>query len=137
MDELERVLKESHHLPWHSFISNATPIQSLSLEAQGHLWHQRLIHCGDFNFKNLHVKIDGIPDLSKFKMDKVSKCSTCMQTKLTKSSAGQRSLRDRVTQPYQLLYADYAFSGVMRKDKEGNVIESSRKDFEAVIIDAS
>lgn len=89
MDELERVPKECHHLPWHSFISSATPIQSLSLEAQGHLWHQRLIHCGDFNFKNLHEKVDGIPDLSKFKMDEVSKCSTCMQTKLTKSSAGQ------------------------------------------------
>ena len=72
MDELERVPQECYHfLPWHSFISNATPIQSLSLEAQGHLWHQRLIllHCGDFNFKNLHEKVDGIPDLSKFKMD--------------------------------------------------------------------
>ena len=55
-----------------------------------------------------------------------------MRTKLTKSSAGQRSLRDRVTQPYQLLYADYAFSGIVRKDKEGNVIESSRKDVEGL-----
>ena len=65
-------------------------------------------------------------------MDELLKCSTCMQTKLTKLSAGQRSLRDRVTQPYQLLYAGYAFSGIVQKDKEGNVIESSRKDVEGL-----
>ena len=55
-----------------------------------------------------------------------------MQTKLTKSPAGQQSLRDRVTQLYQLIYADFAFSGIVGKDKEGNVIESSRKDVEGM-----
>ena len=39
MDELERIPQEYHHLPWHSFIPIATPIQSLSLKAQVYLWH--------------------------------------------------------------------------------------------------
>ena len=55
-----------------------------------------------------------------------------MRTKLTKSSPGQRSLRDLVTKPYQLLYADHAFSGRVRRDEEGNKIESSRKDVEGL-----
>ena len=45
MDEIEQV--------------HATPIPSLSIETQGNLWHQHLINCGDFNFKNLHEKLNG------------------------------------------------------------------------------
>ena len=121
MEELERVPQQFHSLPFHKAIFNTTPVNALSLEAQAHLWHQRLmIHCGDFNFKDLHTKVDGISNPNKFEMDELSKCSTCMRTKLTKSSAGHRSLRDRVTKPYQLIYADHAFSGRVRRDEEGN-----------------
>ena len=94
MEELERVPQQFHSLPFHKAIFNTTPVNALSLEAQAHLWHQRLIHCGEFNFKDLHTKVDGIPNLNKFEMDELSKCSTCMRTKLTKSSPGHRSLRD-------------------------------------------
>ena len=45
MDEIEQV--------------HDTPILSLSIEAQGHLWHQHLINCDYFNFKNLHDKVNG------------------------------------------------------------------------------
>ena len=71
------------------------------------LWHQRLIHCGDFNFKDLHKHIDSIPYLSSFKLDDVTQCATCLKSKLTKVSPGARSLREMATRPYQLLYLDY------------------------------
>ena len=55
-----------------------------------------------------------------------------MRTKLTKSSPRHRSLRDLVTKPYRLLYADHAFSGRVRRDEEGNKIKSNRKDVEGL-----
>ena len=75
------------------------------------LWHQRLIHCGNFNFKDLHKHIDGIPDLSSFKLDDVTRCATCLKSKLTKTSPGARNLREMATRPYQLLNLDFGFSG--------------------------
>ena len=36
------------------------------------------------------------------------------------------------TRPYQLLYLDFGFSGRISKDKDGNVIESSREDVEGI-----
>ena len=55
-----------------------------------------------------------------------------MRTKLTKSSAGHRSLRDRVSKPYQLLYCDHAFPGRVKRDADGEKIESSLQDVEGV-----
>ena len=36
------------------------------------------------------------------------------------------------TQPYQLLYIDFGFSGRLYWDKDRNIIESSREDIEGV-----
>ena len=111
MDELEWGSKQFPPLPFHRIIFNTIPINALFLEAQAHLWHQRMMHCGEFNFNSLHENVDGLPNLNKFDIDELSKCSICMRTKLTKSSAGPRSLRDRVLKPYQLIYCDHAFVG--------------------------
>ena len=43
-----------------------------------------------------------------------------------------RSLSETVTCPYQGLFIDFAFPGKVAYDKEGKVIESSRKDIEGL-----
>ena len=132
MSNLEHIPKQYHDIPYKDIIDNATPVNAIAERTRNMLWHQRLIHCGDFNFKDLHKHIDGIPDLSSFKLDDVTQCATCLKSKLTKVSPGARSLREMATRPYQLLYLDYGFSGRISRDKDGNVIESSQKDIEGI-----
>ena len=62
-------------------------------------------------------------------MEFVLKCPTCLKTNLTKNF-GKKSLRDSVEPPYQGLFIDFAFSGKIKRDKKGVVIEASRKDVE-------
>ena len=74
MEELERVPQHFHSLTFHKAIFNTTSVNALSLQTQAHhLWHQHLIHCGEFNFKDLHTKVDEIPKLNKFEIDELSK----------------------------------------------------------------
>ena len=40
----------------------------------------------------------------------------------------EKSLRDSVERPYQGLFIDFAFLGKVKRDKDGVVIEASRKD---------
>ena len=49
------------------------------------------------------------------------------QKKFTKNF-GKKSLRDSVERPYKGLFIDFAFSGKVKRDKEGVVTEASRKD---------
>ena len=85
MSNLEHVPKQYHDIPYKDIIDNATPVNAIAERTRNMLWHQRLIHCGDFNFKDHHKHIDGIPDLSSFKLDDVTQCSSCLKAKINQS----------------------------------------------------
>ena len=104
----------------------------MNKEATALLWHQRLLHSGTHTYKNLHKHVDGIPDISGFAFDDLNKCPTCLKVNLSKQPPGDKSLRSRITRPYQGLYVDFAFAGKLAKDKDGKVIEEVRKDVEGI-----
>lgn len=91
-----------------------------------------MIHCGNFNLQQLHRHIDGIPDFSKFQLNKITRYTTCLKSKLTQVSPGAKCLREMATRPYQLLYINFGVSGRLSWDKDGNTIKSSREDIEGV-----
>ena len=95
------------------------------------LWHQRLIHCGSHSLKSASLYVDEFPNLSAFNFNDIIKCPTCLRTILTKNF-GKKSLCDSVERPYQGLFIDFAFSGKVKRDKKGVVIEASRKDVEGM-----
>ena len=131
MSCLESLPEEYHTLPFHKYLAKTIPISALNKEAEAMLWHQRLIHCGSHSLKNASTYVDGVPNLAAFKFDDVLKCPTCLKTNLTKRS-GKSTLRDTVDRPYQGLFIDFAFSGKVKRDKKGEVIEASRKDVEGM-----
>ena len=132
VDTLHSLPSEYSKPKYLDFILQNTPVNALNKEAEALLWHQRLLHCGTHVFKYLHKKVDWVPNLSKFQFDDVFKCPTCIKSKLTKDSPGPNSLQSTVNTPYQGLYIDFAFSGKVSKDSDGNVIEETRKDVEGL-----
>ena len=113
-------------LPIHKWMYDITSANAMNKEDEELLWHQRLIHGGDHNYDNLHKHVGGVPNLSEFKFDDVTKCSTCLQVKLTKDPAGTTSLREQLKVQYQGLFMDFGFSGNIQRDKEWKEIEASR-----------
>jgi hypothetical protein len=93
----EQYYKACISLPFHEYTGASTPVNALNKEAEALLWHQRLIHCGAHSMKDIHNHVDGVPNLSSFKLDDLSKCPTCIKTNLTKIAAGKKSLRATVT----------------------------------------
>ena len=71
--------------------------------------------------------VDGVPNLSAFNFNDILKYPTCLKVNLTKNF-GKKSLCDSVERPYQGLFIDFAFSGKIKRDKKGVVIEASRAD---------
>ena len=65
--------------------------------------------------------------MSAFNFHDILKCPTCLKINLTKNF-GKKSLRDSIERPYQGLFIDFAFSGKVKRDEEGVVIEARRKD---------
>ena len=129
---LENLPEEYHSLPFHEYFAKTIPIAALNKEAEAILWNQRLIHCGSRSLKSASLYVHGVPNLSAFNFDDILKCPTCLKTNLTKNF-GKKSLRDSVERPYQGLYIDFAFSGKVKQDKDGVVIEArSRKDVEGM-----
>ena len=53
------------------------------------------------------------------------------QTNLTKGF-GKKSFHKTVERPYQGLFIDLAFSWKVKQDKEGVIIEASRKDVKGI-----
>ncbi len=78
MAVIDDLPEEAQKLPYHLYIAQATPIHAIKQEAIEHLWHQRLIHCGAASLKDLHKRVDGIPNLSKFELNDLEKCATCL-----------------------------------------------------------
>ena len=101
MDSLDHQPKQFHDIPFKDIIAKATPINAITEHTRKMLWHQRLIHCGDFKFQHLHHHIDGIPELSKLQLDNVMRCATCLKSKSTKVAPGAKRLREMASRPYQ------------------------------------
>ena len=76
--------------------------------------------------------MDGIPNLSTTKFNDLTCCATCIKANLTKAAAGHYSLCDSLKHPYQGFYIDFGFSGIISKDKDGKVKESSWVDIEGI-----
>ena len=131
MSCLESLPDEYHSLPFHEYFAKNILISALNKEAETILWHQRLIHCGSHSLQSASLYVDGVPNLSAFNFDDILKCPTCLKVNLTKNF-GEKSLRDSVDRPYQGLFIDFAFSGKIKRDKKGVVIESSRADVEGM-----
>ena len=61
--------------------------------------------------KGAQKHINGVPNLSWFKFDDITKCSTYIKANLKKNSPSTKSLTELVTCPYQGLFIDFGFSG--------------------------
>ena len=132
MSCLKSLPEEYHSLPFHEYFAKNIPISALNKEAEAMLWHQRLIHCDSHSLQSASMYVDGIPNLSAFNFDDILKCPTCIKVNLTKNF-GKKSLCDSVERPYQGLLIDFAFSGKIKRDKKGIVIEASRADVKSKV----
>ena len=63
-------------------------IDSLSDEAHSHHWHHCWIHCSEHTLKETHKHIEGVPNMLKFSFNDLTRCVTCIKSKLTKKSPG-------------------------------------------------
>ena len=117
MQALKSVPSKYHKFPFHHWIHQNTPINSLTDKALELLWHQRLLHLSPSTLKDANKHIIGVPDLSKFEFNDIDNCSVCSRAKLTKVSPGYQSLTERVTNPFQGLFIDYGFPGRVSCDK--------------------
>lgn len=118
LEPLPSCVRSKHLEDLQTLIKKAVPIQAIRQETETMLWHQRLGHIHGEALANAHRHIDGVPKLSRCD-SVIYNCPTCIQAKMTKSSAGPNSTRT-ATRPYQGLSIDFSFSGV----------ESSKKDRE-------
>ena len=132
MEVLTRILQSFRTLPYHMWGTEHVLIDSLSNEAYSHIWHHHLIHCGEHTLKESHKHIEGVPNMSKFSFNDLTRCATCIKSKLTKNSPGSKSLQDSPSRMYQYLYIDFGFAGQRSQDKHGNIIDSSRTDLEGL-----
>ena len=124
-------LPEDHKLLLHEYFAKPILSSALNKETEAKLWHQRLIHYDSHSLQNAPLYVAGVLNLSAFNFDDVSKCPTCLKTKLTKRFA-KKTLPDTVERPYQSLFIYFAFSSKVKRDKKGVVIKASRKDVEVM-----
>ena len=73
MEVLTQIPKEFHSLPFHCWGIETVTINALADEAQDLLWYQRLIHCGQHSFADIHKHVEGIPNLSKTSFNDLTK----------------------------------------------------------------
>ena len=95
-------------------IIQSIPVNKIRVETERVLWHQRFVHPCDEYLYSTHKFIDGVP---KFKQQSnvMSKCSTCIKAKMTKTAPGPNSTKCAVHHG-QGLSVDFSFSGVKSKN---------------------
>lgn len=82
MSVLESVHQQVHKILFHTLIYNTTPVNALnttpvnSLKEKAHeiLWHQYLIHVSPQTIKESYKFVDGVPNLSNFDFENITKC---------------------------------------------------------------
>ena len=129
---LEQTPIRFHKLLSHQWIANNTQVNALTDQAHEMIWHQRLIHLSPATLQNTHKYVEGIPNLSNFRLNDVKNCPTCIKANMRKNSAGKRSLSKTVLHPYQGLFIDFGSSGKLSFDKEGKVKPRSRENIEGI-----
>ena len=92
IEVLTHIPQTFHTLPYHVWETEQVSIDSLFDEACGHLWHHCLIHCGEHTLMKAHRHIERIPNISKFSFNDLTRCATCIKSKLTKNCPGYQSL---------------------------------------------
>lgn len=122
MEVLTQIPKEFHSLPFYRWDTETFTINALAEEVKDLLWHQRLIHCGQHSFADIHKHVDGIPNLSKTLFNDLTKCATCLKTNHTKAAFSHSSLQDSLKHPYQSLSIDFGFPGRISKVAKGMLL---------------
>ena len=94
-------------------IVHSIPVNKIRVKTERVLWHQRLGHPCDEYLYSAHKFIDGV---AKFKRRSniMSKCSTCIKAKMTKTAPGPISTKRAVCHG-QCLSVYFSFSGVKSK----------------------
>ena len=103
---------EATHLQ--DLILQSIPVNKIRVETERALWHQRLGHpCDEY----LYSANKFINSVLKFKrrFNVMSRCSTCIKVKMTKSAPGPNSTK-RAVHHGQDLSVDFSFSGVKSKN---------------------
>ena len=73
--------------PFRKMILQSIPVNKIRVETERILWHQRLGHPCDEYLYSAHKFIDGVPKFKR-RSDVMSKCSTCIKAKMTKTAPG-------------------------------------------------
>ena len=97
-----------HSIPFHKYIHQNIPVNSLCTQIEWIIWPKRLVHPSDHYLYNAHKFVKGVP---KFRHESAvtDTCPTCIKAKQVKSPpTGNTTLV--VTQPYQGLSVDFLFS---------------------------
>ena len=129
---LEQTPVRFHKFPFHQWIADNTTTNALTNHAHEIIWHQRLIHLSPVTLQNAYKYVEGIPNLTNFSFDDVKNCPTCIKANIRKNYTGKRSLSKTVSHPYQGLFIDFGFSGLLSFDKEGEVKLGLREDIEGI-----
>lgn len=82
--------------------------------------------------KQAYKFVDGVPNLSDFDFDNITKCSTCIKVNPIKNSLNKHSLSEMVTCRYQDHFIYFGFSSCISYKKERKVIPSSCEDNEGI-----
>ena len=107
--------------PFRELILQSIPVNKIHIETERILWHQRLGHPCNKYLYSAHKFIDGVPKFKR-RFDVMSKCSTCIKAKMTKTAPGPNSTK-RAFHHGQGLSIDFSFSCVKSKNT------SRRKDY--------
>ena len=87
MKTLETVPNQLHKLLFYSWIHNNTPVNALTEKANEMAWHQRSIHLTPGTIQEAYKYVDGVPNLSRFDFNDITKCTTCTKANLCKNSS--------------------------------------------------
>ena len=99
--------------PLQDLLLQSIPINNICVETERILWYQWLGHPCDEYLYSTHKFIDGVPKFKR-RSNVMSKCSTCIKVKMTKTAPGPNSTKRAVCHG-QGLSIDFSFSGVKSK----------------------
>ena len=101
-------------IPFRELIIQSIPVNKIHVKTERVLWHQRLGHPCDAYLYSAHKFVGGVPKFKRHS-DVMSKCSTCIKAKMTKTAPGP-NFTNRAIHHGQGLSVDFSFSGVKSKN---------------------
>ena len=64
MNVITQVPPEFYTFPFHLWDTDVAVVNSITDSVREMLWHQHLIHIDQHSMKNIHLHVDGLPNLS-------------------------------------------------------------------------